>query len=56
MDLQDKAMHAALMKLLNEGTFELKAREVPTFLKAYQWAQELPAKMKKPEPKTKAKK
>ncbi len=37
----DKAMHAGLMKLLNEGTFELKAKEVPAFLKIYNWTMEL---------------
>lgn len=35
-------MHQALMKLLNEATFSFKAREVPTFLKVYEWARELP--------------
>jgi hypothetical protein len=44
------------MKLLNEGTFELKAREVPTFMQVYNWAKELPSKLEKPEPKKKAKK
>ena len=35
-------MHQALLKLLNEGTFELKAREVPAFLKVYHWVKDMP--------------
>ena len=32
MEPIDKAMHTALMKLINEADFTLKAREVPIFL------------------------
>lgn len=41
MDIRDSKMHSGLMKLLNEGTFELKAREVPAFLEVYKWASSL---------------
>jgi hypothetical protein len=34
----DKVMHKGLMKILDEGTFELKAREIPAFSRVYNWA------------------
>jgi hypothetical protein len=37
----DEAMHTGLMKLLDEGTFELKAREVPAFIQVYNWTKAL---------------
>jgi len=49
---QDKAMHKGLMKILDEGTFELKAREVPAFIAVYNWALALAdEKPKEKEPK-----
>lgn len=42
MKKEDKVFYQALLKLLNDGTFELKAREVPTFLKVYNWVQDIP--------------
>lgn len=60
MDIRDKKMHAGLMRLLNDGTFELKAREVPAFLEVYKWASALmdekPIVEVKPVKKKKAKK
>lgn len=47
MEKRNLVMHQALMKLFNEGTFELKAREVPTFLEVYKWANEIPKLIKK---------
>jgi hypothetical protein len=38
-------LHQALIKVLNEGTFSLKAREVPAFLEVYRWVQALPDKI-----------
>lgn len=35
---EDLALHKGLVKLLNDGTFELKAREVPAFGAVYNWA------------------
>ena len=37
----DKALHKGLMKLLDEGTFPLQAKEVPAFIKIYNWAKDL---------------
>lgn len=51
MDKRDKAMHQGLMKILNEGTFELKAREVSAFIEIYNWIKnEVPKKIKEKEP------
>jgi len=45
-------MHKGLMKILDEGTFELKAREVPAFIAVYNWALALAdEKPKEKEPK-----
>jgi hypothetical protein len=52
---KDKAMHKGLMKILDDGTFELKAREVPAFIKIYNWALAL-ADEPEVKPKQKAKK
>ena len=46
MNKEDVAFHKALMKLLDEATFNLKAREVKAFLAVYEWASGLPLKMK----------
>jgi len=46
MTEQDKALHRGLMKLLNDGTFQLQARDVPVFSAVYKWAHELPDKIK----------
>jgi hypothetical protein len=50
MNNRDLVMHQALMKVLNEGTFSLKAREVPTFLEVYKWTQGLTERLS-PKPK-----
>jgi hypothetical protein len=57
---KDTAMHRGLMKLLNEATYSLKAREVGPFADVYKWAQDIPAliasiEKKKAEPKTRGK-
>ena len=39
---QDVAIHKGLMKLLDEATFPLKAREVESFRVVYNWAKSLP--------------
>lgn len=44
---QDKALHRGLMKLLDEATFPLKAREAKAFLAIYDWAKNLPNKKPK---------
>lgn len=49
----DAALHKGLMKLLDEATFPLKAREAKAFLVIYEWANNLPNKM---QPKIKEKK
>lgn len=38
---EDEALHKGLMKLLDEGTFHLQAREVKAFLVIYDWAKNL---------------
>ena len=43
---EDEALHKGLMKLLEEGTFHLHAREVKAFLVIYDWAKNLPNKYK----------
>lgn len=45
---KDKAFHKGLMKLLDEASFDLKAREVRAFLAVYEWARTLPEKMNEP--------
>lgn len=42
MTEQDKALHKALIKILNDGSFELKAREIQAFLNVYNWVVDLP--------------
>lgn len=39
---EDEALHKGLMKLLDEASFTLKAREVRAFLLVYEWTKELP--------------
>jgi hypothetical protein len=41
---EDEALHKGLMKLLDEGTFHLQAREVKAFLVIYDWVKKLPQK------------
>lgn len=41
---KDKALHKGLMKILDEGTFPLKAREVIAFAEIYAWVKSLPDK------------
>lgn len=54
MTKEDLAYHKALMKLLDEATFSLKAREVAAFTHVYNWAKDLPNKIvEKPEIKVK---
>ncbi len=45
---EDEALHKGLMKLLDEGTFHLQAREVKAFLVVYDWVKNLPQKSKQP--------
>jgi hypothetical protein len=42
MTERDKIMHKALLKVLAEADFTLKAREVGTFLQVYNWVQKMP--------------
>jgi len=51
----DKALHKALMKILDEGTFSLKVREVPAFIKVYNWVSGMADEQPKPQPKPKKK-
>jgi len=39
---EDLALHKGLMKLLNEASYELKAREISAFSSIYNWALNLP--------------
>lgn len=50
---EDKALHKGLMKLLDEASFSLQAREVRAFLVIYEWTKNLPNKV---EPQIKEKK
>ena len=43
---KDKAMHRGLMKLLDEASYTLKAREVPAFIQIYNWVKNLPKESK----------
>lgn len=43
---EDEALHKGLIKLLDDATFELKAREVKAFAAVYSWAVDLPNKFK----------
>ena len=45
---EDIALHRGLMKLLDEATFPLKAREARAFLVIYEWARNLPTREVKP--------
>ena len=54
-DEKDKAFHKGLMKLLDEASFDLKAREVRAFLAVYDWAKNLPEKFKEEKPPVKKK-
>lgn len=48
MNKEDQAMHSGLMKLLNDATFPLQAREVSSFAAVYNWAKNDLPKMKRP--------
>jgi hypothetical protein len=37
MNDKNKAFHIGLMKILDDGTFPLKAREVSSFAAVYNW-------------------
>lgn len=39
---EDLVFHKALMKVLDDATYPLKAREVKSFLAIYDWASRLP--------------
>jgi hypothetical protein len=43
---KDMALHRGLMKLLEDATFPLKAREVSSFALIYSWAKDLPSRNK----------
>jgi len=43
----DKAMMRGLIRLLNDGTFELKGSAVPGFVMIYNWVRELDSRIKK---------
>lgn len=43
---EDKVLHKGLMKLLDEATFPLKAREAKAFLVIYEWTKNLPERDK----------
>ena len=56
MNDKNKAFHIGLMKILDEGTFPLKAREVSSFAAVYNWVKhELPEQLAE-KPKTTGKK
>lgn len=44
----ERALHKGLMKILDEGTFPLKAREVPAFAQIYAWVKSLADKKDEP--------
>ena len=46
MKKEDEALHKGLMKLLDEASFNLRAREVRAFLVIYEWTKNLPQKLK----------
>lgn len=52
---KDKAFHKGLIKLLDEGTFQLKAREVQAFALIYKWVIELDKPQENVLPKVKKK-
>jgi len=56
MDSKDLAMHQALMRLLDEGVFELKGSSVPRFLLVKEWARQLADRKEVETKKKKAKK
>lgn len=37
----DKKLHKELLKLLQEGTFELKGKSTPAFIHIYNWTKDL---------------
>lgn len=45
---RDLLIHKGLIKILDDATFQLKAREVAAFLEVYKWVKELPEKFKEP--------
>lgn len=42
MNEQNRALHRALLKILNEATFPLQAKEVNAFIKVYDWVKNMP--------------
>ena len=48
MTEKDLALHKGLMKLLDEGTFPLRAKEVMAFAEVYSWAKGMPARAQAP--------
>jgi len=46
----DKAMHNGLLKLLNEASFTLKAKEVSAFASIYKWVQDMPENLESKKP------
>lgn len=53
---KDLALHKGLIKILDEATFPLKAREVAAFAQVYAWVKDLPNRKKEVEIKQKVKK
>lgn len=43
---EDEIFHKGLMKLLDEATFPIKAREAKAFLAVYEWTRNLPNRKK----------
>jgi hypothetical protein len=39
---KDRALHKGLIKVLDDATFQLKAREVAAFAEIYKWVINLP--------------
>lgn len=42
MNNENRALHGALLKILNEATFPLQAKEVNAFVRVYQWVKDMP--------------
>ncbi len=50
---EDEVLHKGLMKLLDDATFHLQAREVKAFLVIYDWVKNLPRREEQPKIKQK---
>jgi len=46
MDKEDQALHTGLMKILREGTFPIMIKETHPLIAIYNWANDLPNKIK----------